>query len=710
MKRPFAFIGAVCLIAAVVMKDFAIFTVSVICFVALAVFLLSVIFISPKSKHFWINFIAFAVAAISASMLFSLKEYASVTEYDGKNVYFTGTVTKCNYNSTHEKLEIKIDSLDGEKHSFYIAVYSDTATGLSQGDEISANAKLSLTGGDENSKTKNSSLSDKIYFKTYDMENISVCGENIFYKFVGKIKNAYKNAVGSYLHNDLGSVILGMTVGERENISTHLKNCFNYSGTSHLLVVSGLHLTLWTAFISEFFTVLRKNKYLNTAVTAVFIVFYLALTGFSVSVVRAGIMLLTVKLAKLFGRGADSLNSIGLSVAVLMIFNPFSVNSVSFLLSMGSTLGLILFSGKIHDYIYRSREGRKITKYFVGRLIADSFAVSVSVSVFTLPVFILFFDMFPVLSFISNLFIIDLSAALMVLSISGAVFHFCCIFPVAKCFFLVAGSVAKIIIFLAEKIGMLRHSTVAVTSEYFKVFLIFAIAFSVLFFLLSEKFKKIKRVILPVALIISFVFTAVMSENFEFAYPSVDVRLSEDCAYVLVRDGYDSVFIGTENKNASYIAGNMLNSHNLKAIGCLYLTETDGYTYSEIKNITESYPVKSLAFKEETIKFTDGVKYTENAKSVTLNGCICVKPMSAKTVTVTDGSKDIFISCDKTGINLLENSNKYDIIILSMNVFEIYGENAKQYLKNGNSQIIMLADEQITVYPDIGKIYFSESS
>lgn len=692
------------------MKDFAIFTVSVISFAALAVFLLSVIFISPQSKHFRINFFAFAVAAVSVSMLFCLKEYASVTEYDGKNAYFTGTVTKCNYNSTHEKLEIKIDSLGGEKHSFYIAVYSDTATGLCVGDKISAKATLSLAGGDAESENKNSSLSDKIYFMTYDTENISVCGENIFYKFVGKIKNAYKSAVGSYLPNDLGSVILGMTVGERENISTHLKNCFNYSGTSHLLVVSGLHLTLWTAFISEFFTVLRKNKYLNTAVTAVFIVFYLALTGFSVSVVRAGIMLLTVKLAKLFGRGADSLNSIGLSVAVLMILNPFSVNSVSFLLSMGSTLGLILFSGKIHDYIYKSRQGRKITKYFVGRLIADSFAVSISVSVFTLPVFILLFDMFPVLSFISNLFIIDLSAVLMILSVLGAFFHFCCIFPVAKCLFCIAGTDAKIIIFIVEKIGMLRHSTVAVTSEYFKVFLVFAIAFSMLFFLLSEKIKRIRRVILPVALIIFFVFTAVMSENFEYAHPSVDVFFNKDCACVLVRDGYDSVFLGTENKNTVYTAGNMLQPHNLKTIGCLYLTETDCYTYSEIKNITEVFPAESLAFKEETTKFTDSVKYTENATSVTLNGCICVKPTSVKTVTVTDGSKDIFISCDKTGINLLENSNKYDIIILSADVFKIYGENAKQYLKNENSQIIVLADEQITVYPDIGKIYFSESS
>lgn len=86
------------------MKDFAIFTVSVICFAALAVFLLSVIFISPKSKYIWIIFTAFAVASVSVSMLFSLKGYASVTEYDGKNACFTGTVTKCNYNSTHEKL------------------------------------------------------------------------------------------------------------------------------------------------------------------------------------------------------------------------------------------------------------------------------------------------------------------------------------------------------------------------------------------------------------------------------------------------------------------------------------------------------------------------------------------------------------------------------------------------------------------------------
>lgn len=701
--------GAVCLIAAVFMKDLSSFAVSVTCFAALAVFLLSVIFISPKSKYFCAVFLSFAVAAVSVSMLFTVKEYASVTEYDGKNAYFTGTVTKCNYNSTHEKLEIKIKTLNGEKHSFYIAVYSDTATGLCVGDKISAKAALSLAGGDAESENKNSSLADKIYFTAYGLENCSVCGENLLYKFVGNVKNEYKSVIENYLPNDLGAVILGMTVGERDGIGTYLRNCFNYSGTSHLLVVSGLHLTLWTALISEVFVDLRKNKRLNTAVTAVFIAFYLLLTGFSVSVIRAGLMILTVKAAKLFGRESDNLNSIGLSVAFLMILNPFSVISVSFLLSMGSTLGLILFSGKIHDFIYKSKIGRKITKYFLGRLIADSLAVSISVSVFTLPVFILFFDMFPTLSFLANIFIIDLAGILMLLSVLGTILHLLTFFPLAKFLFLIAGADAKAIIFIAEKIGMLRHSTVAVTSEYFKIFLIFAIVISLIFFLLSKKFKRIKRTFLPVALAVGFAFSAVMSENFEYAHPSVDVFFNKDCACVLVRDGYDGVFLGTENKNTVYTVGNMLQLHNLKTIGCLYLTETDAQTYSEIKNIASSYPAESLAFKEEKIKFTDSVKYTENVNSVTLNGCISVEPISAKTVIVTAGNKNIFISCDNSEIKLLENGTKYDIIILSTDVFKIYGEKAKKYLKNENSQIIALANEQITLYPDIGKICYSEN-
>lgn len=700
MKRPFALIGTVCFIAAVILGNLSIFAVSATGFAALAVFLLCICTLSPKSKQNWIIFISFGVSVISVSMLFSMKNFASATAYNDKNVEFSGTVISNDYYDTYEKLEIKVKCVNGKKENFRITVYSDTETGLSEGDKISANAKFKLLTDDKKS------LADKFFFSTYDIGNCIVEGENDYYKAVGKIKNAYKTAVQSYLPNELGTVAVGMTVGDRTGMSNYLRNCFNYSGTAHLLVVSGLHLTLWTLFISNFIPVLHSRKILNMAVTSAFIVLYLALTGFSVSVVRAGIMLFIIKLAKILNRESDSLNSLGLAVALLLAENPFSVNSVSFLLSIGSTLGLILFASKIHNIIYRSKAGRLITKRAVGRVIADSLAVSISVSVFTLPVFILHFDMFPVASVVSNIFIIDLSSVLMILTVLGVLMHFCSILPFAKCLFYFAGIITRMIIFIAEKISVLRYSTVAVSSWRFRVFLVFAALISAVLLLALRKHRKTRDIILSAVLITGFAFTVFVNENFEFTHPSVDVSLNGGSAAVLVRDGYDSIFAGIESKNANYIAGNMLNRHNLKTIGCIYVTDADNYTFAQIKNITNDYNADSFAFCGEKIPLLEAENCNENVKSITLNGIISVTPVSPKTIIITNGSEDIFISCDKSEQNLLEIDGKYDIIILSLHSFDLYGEEAKRYLKNESSQIIALGDEQITVYPDLKKIYF----
>lgn len=709
MKRPFVIIGACCFITAVIINNFNIFAVSVIGFVSLAVFLLSVSAVSPKSKHIWVIFLSFAVAAVSVSMLLSLKEYSSVTVYDNQNVEFTGTVMKCDYNSTYEKIEIKVDKVKGVKHSFYIEVYSDTETGLLQGDKIFANAKLSLAGGDENSKSKNSSLADKIYFKAYNLENFSLCGENILFKAVGKIKNAYRCAVQSYLPNELGAVTLGMTIGEKSGIDTYLRNCFNYSGTAHLLVVSGLHLTILTLFISNFVSVLRKRRILNTAVTVVFILLYSALTGFSVSVVRAGVMLFIIKLAHLLNRDSDSLNSLGLAVFVIVIQNPFSVYSISFLLSAGSVLGLVLFGRNLRKAIYKSKLGRHITRCFIGRMTADSLAVSISVSVFTLPVFILYFDMFPVFSFISNIFVVEMSSVLMLLTVLGVISHFFSIIPLSKCIFCIAGIITKAIIFIAEKIGVLNFSTVAVPSRYFKVFLAFAVVLSSVLVLLLRSQKRIRNIVVSAVLITGFVLTSFANINFELSHPSADIFADKSGICILARDGYDSVFFGTEKTNANYIAGNMLSRHNLKTIGCIYAGDTDIYTYAEIKNIIDDYPSHCLAFRENADSRLKYAEYCENVKSVTVNGAISVTPLSQKTAVITDGNNDIFVSSDISCQNLLEFNRKYDIIILYTDAFNLYGEEAKRYLKNESSQIISIDSSQITVYPDAGQIYFSES-
>lgn len=709
MKRPFAVIGAVCFITAIGLSDFKISTVSAICFVSLAVFLLSLFVISPKSKHIWVTFLLFAVTAVSLSMLFVMKDFASTSRYDNEKVTFSGTVTKNEYNRTYETLRIKVNSVNGRKENFYINASVSEATGLCEGDRITADAKFRTADITAKLADIKSPLADKVYFTAENLDSITLDGENRYFKAVGKIKNVYKCAVQSYLPNELGAVALGVTVGDRSGIGTHTRNCFNYSGTAHLLVVSGLHLTIWTMFISNFIPVLRRKRFLNAAVSVAFILLYSALTGFSVSVVRAGVMLFIIKLASLLRKDCDSLNSLGISVFLLIAVNPFTVYSVSFLLSAGSTLGLVMFGGKLRAFLYRTRAGRIITKRFIGRIFVDSFAVSISVSVFTLPVFILYFDMFPVLSFISNVFIIDLSTVLMLATVLGVIAHFAHLFSLANCLFCVAGLVTKTVTFIAEKIGMQTFSTIAVPSRYFKLFLVFAFIAWAVVFLLFKKRKKIRNAVLSAVLITGFLLAVFVNMNFEFTYPSVDISASNGGVCVLVRDGYDCVFFGTERLNADYVAGSMLERHNLKAIGCLYIADTNAYTFGEIKKVTDDYPVNSFAFGERAEPLLDCSKYCENLSSVTVNGRISVRALSPESAVISNGIQDIFVSADISCQKLLEIGGKYDIIILSSDAFALYGGEMKAYLKNDSSQIITLDGGDIIIYPDIGQIYHSES-
>lgn len=706
MKRPFAVIGFSSLIVAVVLSNFNIFTANVTSFVALAVFLLSLLFVSPKSKYFALTLVSFSVLLVSISMLNSMKSYVNAQKFSGEKVSFTGTVTDASYIGLTEKLSVKVSSVNGEKQSFNIVVYNQSQTGISAGDIISAKAELSSSGNDEDSIEH--FLSTKQYFTTFDMSSVQITSQSSYYKFVNSIKNMYKSKVSSYLPNELGSVAVGMTIGDRSGMSKYLRNCFSFSGTAHLLVVSGLHLTLFIALASDYISSLRRRKMLNLAVTTAFIVGYLALTGFSVSVVRAGVMIFAIKLARCFKKDADNLNSIGIAIFLLILFNPFAVFSVSLWLSLASTLGFILFSNPIHNFLYKSKVIQKATKLSLFKLVVDTFVISLCAMVLTLPIYIVYFKMFPILSFVTNLLTVDLSAVIMVFTLLGAFLDTISLVPIAKFLFYLSGICTKTLVLITEKISMLRYSTIAVSSRFFRAFLVLSLAIVLIYFIVN-KFKRIKPYVLITILSILFVVTVTVSETFELSHPSVDVAMNGESVCVLVRDSYDSILVGIEDNSTRYALGDILGSHNLKRIGCIFVTQTGNRTPADIMRITETYEAGAIAFKENKISQLQVKYYSENTESLTLNSKVLVTPLSPKTTVVSEDRQDIYISCEKSQENLFKNSNKYDIIILCVDAFEHCGEEAKQYLKNPSSKIIVLEEgERITIYPDIREIYYPE--
>ena len=108
---------------------------------------------------------------------------------------------------------------------------------------------------------------------------------------MGEIKNWFTDIVDTYIPGESGAIAKAMTIGDKSEISDTTIDYFNYAGTSHLLVISGLHLTLWSIGIMRFIEKSSKLRKYTVIIGFACLLGYSALTGFSVSVIRAGAMI-----------------------------------------------------------------------------------------------------------------------------------------------------------------------------------------------------------------------------------------------------------------------------------------------------------------------------------------------------------------------------------------------------------------------------------
>ncbi len=178
-----------------------------------------------------------------------------------------------------------------------------------------------------------------------------------------------------------------MTFGGTDGFPRELTLTFRQGGILHVFSVSGFHLAVLAQAVMSLLSALRINKKAASLATVGFTVFFMMLVGFRYAVIRAGVMTILRYLAPLFGREADSLNSLGLAALLVALIDPASVYDTGFLLSFSATLGILLCASRIESFLtLRLRLKRR----FWIRC-ASLLAVSVSATLFTLPVMILTF-------------------------------------------------------------------------------------------------------------------------------------------------------------------------------------------------------------------------------------------------------------------------------------------------------------------------------
>ncbi len=374
------------------------------------------------------------------------------------------------------------------------------------------------------------------------------------------------------------AVLYSLITADRRFIPDEILADFTSTGTSHLLAVSGLHISILVSFIAFFMKKLRLSEVVSLILLGAFLVLYALFTGLSPSVLRASIMAFAFSFVLVFSSRYDGVNILSLAGLLILVCNPFILFDVSFQLSFLACFGIFVF---IKYQIF--------TKYKLLNAIFNSALITVGATVFTLPLQLYYFGSLPIFSVISNLIIVPLVSL-------GLMLGF--IFLLLSFLFKPLGVLIKIPCFIIDTALYLLKGLSKLPIISFKAFnVLFALFVLAVFILLTRFFRFKKRKLIAVLLIICVLFVLignVYSTNTIRVYvPPSDKTL---CAHIEGKSVYIFGLRGIEN----YL------KRNAPAIDYLFLLNEDDI--EALDNLDESIKINrvylhpDLDFSEPAIK------------------------------------------------------------------------------------------------------------
>ena len=211
------------------------------------------------------------------------------------------------------------------------------------------------------SRNKNG-FSYKNYLKSINIygnincEGIEVIKDNninCIYKLCNDIKVKIKDNLNDLFSKKEGDLLLGILTGDTDEIDEEIKEDFRISNLYHMLAVSGAHVSYIILGIGLVLNNLYINKKIAYIITIFSLIFFVGIVGYSPSVTRAVIMAIVLLISYLVNRKHNIINSISLSMLIILFINPFSVYNIGFWLSYGGTIGIVFFYSILAESVGR---------------------------------------------------------------------------------------------------------------------------------------------------------------------------------------------------------------------------------------------------------------------------------------------------------------------------------------------------------------------
>ena len=192
-------------------------------------------------------------------------------------------------------------------------------------------------------------------------------------------------------------MFLGILIGYDDNLSEKIEESFRKSSLTHLLAVSGAHIAYIISGLSFLFRIVRIPKRITNMITIICLIFFIYITDFSSSVVRASIMGIILLIAFVTFKKNDIQTTISISILLILIENPYKILDIGLLLSYFATIGIICFSK-----LRKNRKSEISLKEKVIGYIKEMVLITISANIFVIPIMVYNFNTISLTFIISN--------------------------------------------------------------------------------------------------------------------------------------------------------------------------------------------------------------------------------------------------------------------------------------------------------------------
>ena len=455
------------------------------------------------------------------------------------------------------------------------------------------------------------------YLKTQKIQGIVIADNvkilkakyknNLIYQIQKKIKAIIKEK----LPDETGNLLLAILVGDKKDLSEQIQINFKNSNLSHMLAVSGAHVS----YIIVGLTYITQNSIMGKRKGRVFCIFFLiifmAITNFTPSVTRACIMAILTLVSEILYKKADIYTNISISALIILLYNPYSLLDLGFQLSFGGTIGIVIFM----RFIKKKQEEPKLLNY-----IKQMALVSICANIIIIPIIMNNFNTVSLTFLVSNILASPILAIIVIVGFSIIIIS------------IISHSLSNILVFWLNPILnlLIKISSFCSKLPFAKILVVTPYIFNIIFYYtiilylvnynnLKQFIKKKTVILLSIILILS---------NFIFYILPQDLKIY----FIDVGQG-DSTLIVTPSKKTILIDGGgsesfdvgekvllpYLLDRRIRKIDYIMISHFDTDHCKGIFTVIENLKVKNIIISKQAEKSENYKKFKEIVANKKIN-------------------------------------------------------------------------------------------